>query len=53
MAVVKVMQGDSISSLAMQAGLSWETVWHDVKNAELKALRKNPNVLMPGDMVFL
>ena len=48
-----VVEGDSIPSLAYAAGLFPETVWNDPRNAELKALRKDMNILLPGDQVFL
>src|SRR5215813_7826422 len=41
------------SSLAGARGLKWDTVWNHPKNAQLKAKRKDPNVLMPGDVVYL
>ncbi|HBZ71218.1 MAG TPA: hypothetical protein DEP35_16415 [Deltaproteobacteria bacterium] len=48
-----VSQGDCISSIAEQYGLAWSKVWNDPANAELRCLRKNPNVLFPGDVVRL
>ena len=36
-------------SLAQQNGLLWQTVWN--ANPDLQAVRGNPNVLMPGDIV--
>ncbi|MEA2343250.1 MAG: hypothetical protein QOF63_1419, partial [Thermoanaerobaculia bacterium] len=44
-----VQQGDSIVSIACAAGLLPETVWSDAANAALKELRKNGELLLPGD----
>lgn len=44
-----VSQGECISSIAATYGFLWQTVWN--ANPELKKLRKNPNVLFPGDIV--
>lgn len=48
-----VTQGQCVESIAFDHGLFWETVWNDAQNAELKQKRNNPNVLMPGDEIFI
>jgi hypothetical protein len=48
-----VSPGDSIPSLAHDNGHFWETLWNHPANAALKAKRKNPNILAPGDEVFI
>lgn len=49
-----VSDGEYLVALAAKYGFqSYETIWNHPKNAALKALRKNPNVLLPGDVVFI
>jgi hypothetical protein len=48
-----IQQGDCVTSLAAQAGLLWTTIWNHPKNIKLRQLRKDPNVLLPGDQIFI
>lgn len=44
---------DCISSIADQYGFFWKTLWLHPQNKDLRTLRKNPNVLLKGDQVFV
>lgn len=48
-----VGQGECLASIAAAYGLSWKTVWNHAQNRQLKAARRDPNVLMPGDRVYI
>lgn len=48
-----VRQGDSTASIAYKYGFFWETIWNHSNNAELRERRDNPNVLNPGDVIFI
>ena len=49
----EVQAGDCMSSIAYAHGFFWQTLWNDSSNADLKNKRKNPNVLMTGDVVHI
>jgi len=49
-----VKQGEHISSLAKKYGFGdFRLIWDDAKNVDLKTRRQNPNVLLPGDPVYI
>jgi hypothetical protein len=48
-----IRQGDHLRSLAYQLGFDADAVWSDPKNADLKQLRPNPNILLPGDVLYV
>lgn len=49
----QVKQGDCVSSIAFEHGFFPDTIWNHANNKELKDKRKDPNILMPGDVVFV
>ena len=49
-----VEQGEHLSQIAKKYGFpDYKIVWDHPENAKLKEERKNPNVLFPGDEVFI
>ena len=48
-----IKQGESVISLSEKHGMFAETIWNHPENAELKELRQNMNILMPGDILFI
>lgn len=49
-----VQQGEHMAGIAVKNGFSsFKPIWDHPENAELRALRANPNILFPGDRVFI
>lgn len=49
-----VVQGDHLSKIAKMFGFTdYHTIWDDPNNANLKQQRQNPNVLYPGDVLYI
>jgi hypothetical protein len=53
MIAYNVAQGDCIYSIAKQYGFAWKVLWNLPDNAALKQKRKDPNVLLVGDVVMV
>ncbi len=48
-----IKQGDYVDLLAHQFGFDADTVWNDDKNTDLRQLRPDPNILHPGDVLYI
>ena len=48
-----VQQGECLVSIAEDYGFFWETLWNLPENADLRAKRLEPTVLLPGDEVVI
>jgi N-acetylmuramoyl-L-alanine amidase len=49
-----VRQGEHLSRIARECGFSdYLTIWNHPANADLKQKRQNPNVLAPGDSLYI
>jgi hypothetical protein len=53
MAPYVIRQGDYLAKLASKFGFDADAVWTDDKNTALKELRKDPNILFPGDVLYI
>jgi Putative peptidoglycan binding domain/LysM domain len=48
-----VKQGECLASIAAEYGMAWNDVWNSAENQGLRALRRSPHVLFPGDEVVI
>jgi hypothetical protein len=49
-----VEQGECLSSIAKEFGFSdWRTIYNHAQNADFRRLRPNPNLIFPGDRIFI
>jgi N-acetylmuramoyl-L-alanine amidase len=48
-----VRSGECIASIAFESGLAPDTIWNHDDNTQLRELRPNGYVLVPGDVVFV
>ena len=52
--VHSIAQGEHLSQIARKYGFrSYLTIWNHPNNESLKKLRKDPNILYPGDSLFI
>jgi hypothetical protein len=49
-----VSQGEHVASIALPLGFTdYRIIWDHPNNADLKSKRENPNVLFPGDLLYI
>lgn len=48
-----VAQGETMTRLSARQGFDAREVWEDGRNRELRERRESPDVLLPGDVVYL
>jgi hypothetical protein len=48
-----IRQGDYLTKLAHQRGFDADTVWNDPKNQSIRERRTEPNLLHPGDVLWI
>jgi N-acetylmuramoyl-L-alanine amidase len=48
-----IAEGDCLWSIGEREGIAWKKIWLDSNNSELRSARANPNVLYPGDRIFI
>src|SRR5882762_531716 len=49
-----VRQGDYLAKIARQHGFGdWHTIYDDPNNASFRQLRPDPNLIDPGDRIFI
>jgi len=54
MPVHRVQQGECLSTIAIRYGTGgWQALYDHPNNADLRKTRPNPNILLPGDKVFV
>lgn len=46
-------ENDCFINIAERFGFSWEKLWNHPENAELRQRRNNPNILFPGDLIYV
>src|SRR5690242_6075379 len=53
MSSYRIQQGDCLSNVAKRHGVEWKTIWDHAQNKALREKRKDPNILFPGDVLYI
>jgi hypothetical protein len=54
MSMYTVVQGDCLSAIALHFGFAdWRTIYNHGNNAAFRQLRPNPNLIYPGDELYI
>jgi|TARA_B110000438_G_C15698611_1_gene600033 N-acetylmuramoyl-L-alanine amidase len=48
-----VKQGECLTSLEEKYEIPWKKIWNEGTNSQLKSRRKDPNILNPGDRIYI
>ncbi|MEZ4394657.1 MAG: peptidoglycan-binding domain-containing protein [Polyangiales bacterium] len=49
----KVQAGECVVSISESYGFFWETLWAHPENEGLRNTRRDPTVLLPGDVIYI
>jgi len=49
----EIREFDTLSAIAVTYGTTWEDIYEDPANADFRRLRPDPNVIMPGDVIYI
>ena len=53
MPTYRVRQGECLNSIALAHGITWQKIWNHGDNSALRDRRRDPNVLLPGDELWI
>ena len=48
-----VCQGETLTIIALESGIPAKDIWEHDKNTDLRTARPDPDVLAPGDVIFI
>ena len=53
MSYYTIVAGDCLYAIGVRVGIPWEKIWNDGNNAELRQKRPDPNIIYPGDVLYI